>query len=276
MRKIYAALLAALLLASIPVHAVGWEPEAPEATPPCTVGISLYEYSQTVELGGGYYKPFSGEAQKGTMLRALVSVHIPAGVDVSRLDLKISATGFEVTEIPALTLVVGRNDFLLAGYLTQSAATIKAELIYKGLTVEELPRVSVTEGGVLTVDRLGFVVDAKDKITGLLFDGEPLGRTLSGDLDLSEAERRELNETLSYLGFKLDGSLGYMSRELIEKHLGGAWAISATARLGATSITGPVSGPAAAIPQTGAASCAPALFIIPAAALAVAGKKRRR
>ena len=276
MKKIITALVALLLLVSVPVHAVGWEPEAPEATPPCTIGISLYEYSQTVQLGGGYYKPFSGSAQKGTMLRALIAVHIPDGVDVSRLSLEIAATGFEITEAPALTLAVGKNEFLLAGYLAQSAATIKAALKYKGLTVEELPRVSVSEGGVLTVDRLGFVTDAKDRITGLLFDGEPLGRTLSGELDLSEAERRELNETLSYLGFKLDGSLGYMSRALVEKHLGGAWAISATARLGATSITGPVSGPAAAIPQTGAASCAPALFIIPAAAVAVAGKKRRR
>ena len=109
MRKIITALAAALLLVAAPVLAVGWEPEAPEATPPCTIGISLYEYSQTVQLGGGYYKPFGGEAQKGTMLRALVSVHIPEGVDVSRLDLKISATGFEITEAPALALAVGRS-----------------------------------------------------------------------------------------------------------------------------------------------------------------------
>ena len=267
MKKIITALVALLLLASVPVHAVGWAPEPPEAVPPCTIGISLYEYSQTVQLGGGYYKPFSGEAQKGTMLRALIAVHIPEGVDVSRLTIEIAATGFEITEAPALTLAGGKNEFLLAGYLTQSAATIKAALKYKGLSVEELPRVSVMDG-VITVDRLGFVTDSKGQITDLLYDGQPLGRTLAGALDLSDAEAKDLNETLSYLGFKLGSQpCGYMSRELIEKYLGGAWEMAAQAKIGAaTTITGPA---AAGIPQTGSyGGAVVVLFLGSAAALA--------
>jgi len=271
MKKFFACILAALLLACSPAFAsVGWDASAPEKAAPCTVKVALYEYTPTVQYGGSYYAPFTGVVQPGTLVRFAVTADIAEGVDLEKLTLEVKCSNMSM-QAPEMVLNHGKNTFEFVGLVEgKGAATVTATLKYKGLTVAEMPRIAV-DGNTFTFDKVSFVCDENGKISYVAYNGRKLVRDLSGNLDLTAEELKDLNKTLAWLGWSLDGSFGYMSEAAIEKHMGGAWEVKAQGIFGAeTSLS---VGENVSIPQTGEPAGMAAFALTGLASIAIFRKK---
>lgn len=260
MKKFFVCLLAVLLLACSPAFAsVGWDASAPEKAAPCTVKVALYEYTPTVQYGGSYYAPFTGIVQPGTLVRFTVTADIAEGVDLSKLSLDVKCANMSI-QAPEIALNHGKNTFEFVGLVEgKGAATVTATLKYKGLTVAEMPRIAV-DGNTFIFDNVSFVCDENGKVSYVAYNGRKLVRDLSGNLDLTTEELKDLNKTLAWLGWSLDGSFGYMSTEAIEKHMGGAWEVKAQGIFGGETSLSVSDG--VSIPQTGESVSMAALAVL--------------
>ena len=245
MKKFFTVLLTLIVVFAFTgsAMAAGWNQEVSPAEPKDEFKLSItkLEYNSTAgAIGGAYWKEYTGSVIKNTMVRALVTLEIPAENELSdvidknldALKLQFKGKNIKITSVDQYignsltspnvgTTITGGShgttyQYMIVGVVEDDGeAAIEATLSF-GVPFRDGRFSYNYAGDTYTVihsgdtfevwvgnDAVIFEVDSTDRIKSVKVN-------VNGEVALSEAHQKVLQKVYASLGFTFDGVFGYM------------------------------------------------------------------
>lgn len=255
MKKFFTVLLTLVVVFAFTgsAMAAGWNQEVSTAEPKDEFKLSItkLEYNPAAgAVGSSYWKEYTGSVVKNTMVRALVTLEIPAENELSdvidanldALKLQFKGKNIKITSVEQYidnkfvtklgTTITGGShgttyQYMIVGVVEDDGnAAIEATLSF-GVPFRDGQFSYNYAGDTYTVTHSGntfdvrtgndaviFYVDSTDRIKSINVDvnGE-IEKYLykpTGEVDLSKAHQKVIQKIYDSLGFTFDGVFGYM------------------------------------------------------------------
>ena len=285
MKKFFAVLLTLVVVFAFTgsAMAMGWNQEVPPAEPKDEFKLSItkLEYNPAAgAMGSSYWKEYTGSVVKNTMVRALVTLEIPAENELSdviaknlgALKLQFKGKNIKITSVDQYignsltdpnvgTTITGGSagityQYMIVGVVEDDGnAAIEATLSF-GVPFRDGRFSYNYAGDVYTVTHSGNTFAVSDNKTGVvIFEVDSTDRIKSvkvdvnGEVALSEAHQKVLQKVYASLGFTFDGVFGYMYEQgFIATHGHGFTMTQVANYNGSVAVTTPDQ---IALPQTG-------------------------
>lgn len=255
MKKFFAVLLTLIVVFAFTgsAMAMGWNQEVSPAEPKDEFKLSItkLEYNPAAgAAGSAYWKEYTGSVVKNTMVRALVTLEIPAKDELSdvtaanldALKLQFKGKNIKITSVDRIsnpkkdfgtvTTITGGSpgtiyQYMIVGVVEDDGdAAIEATLSF-GVPFREGRFSYNYAGDTYTVthsgnifkvwagnDAVSFEVDPTDRIKSVKVNvnGETCEYLYkpTGEVALPEAHQKVIQKVYASLGFTFDGVFGYM------------------------------------------------------------------
>ena len=254
MKKFFTVLLTLVVVFAFTgsAMAMGWNQEVSPAEPKDEFKLSItkLEYNPAAgAAGSAYWKEYTGSVVKNTMVRALVTLEIPARDELSDViadnlkddafKLQFKGKNIKITSVNQIgnpgkfgTTITGGSpgttyQYMIVGVVEGDGdAAIEATLSF-GVPFRNGQFFYNYAGDTYTVthsgdtfevkvgnDAVSFKVNSTDRIESINVDvnGEKHDYLykLTGEVDLPEAHLKVLQKVYASLGFTFDGVVGYM------------------------------------------------------------------
>lgn len=246
MKKFFTVLLTLVVVFAFTgsAMAMGWNQEVSPAEPKDEFKLSItkLEYNSTAgAIGGAYWKEYTGSVVKNTMVRALVTLEIPAENELSdvvadnlgddSLKLQFKGKNIKITSVEQYidnkfvtklgTTVTGGSagftyQYMIVGVVEDDGdAAIEATLSF-GVPFRDGKFSYNYAGDTYTVNHSGDTFEVWVGNDVVIFEVDSTSRIKSvkvkanGEVALSEAHQKVIQKVYASLGFTFDGVFGYM------------------------------------------------------------------
>ena len=249
MKKFFAVLLTLVVVFAFTgsAMAAGWNQEVSPAEPKDEFKLSItkLEYNSTAgAIGGAYWKEYTGSVVKNTMVRALVTLEIPAKDELSDViaanlkddafKLQFKGKNIKITSVDqyidnkfvknlgAVTTIPGGSagttyQYMIVGVVEDDGnAAIEATLSF-GVPFREGRFSYNYAGDTYTVIHSGNTFEVWVGNDVVIFEVDSTTDRIksvkvkvNGEVALSEAHQKVIQKVYASLGFTFDGVFGYM------------------------------------------------------------------